>query len=526
MNLGGVFLPPKKNSSWISRGQSGRERGVHGGADEAALFSDLDEPSPATSSAGIPGAPEGQERRAAPHATLEKIAAELTELLGPGKVSHRPDDLENHAADKWYARNLPDLVVFAESTQDVLKTLRFASRMSIPVTTRGAGFGYVGGCVPVEGGIALSVARMKKIIEINPADGVAVVQPGVITGDLQQAAHAVGWDYPPDPASLKDCSIGGNVATNAGGPRCLKYGVTRNYVLGLEVVLADGRVLRCGGRVHKNKTGFDLCGIFTGSEGMLGVVTEVTLRLIPKPPARAMLAAVFADFPAAAAAVQRILNRGHLPSALEITDGFTLAAVRRKLGPEAMPEGDAHLMVEVDGRPAAVKSEIKELETLLNELGATRVDKATNEKGCEAFWQMRREFSFSLRDTGLTKLNEDIVVPRSALVDLVEFARRMEEDTGIPVACFGHAGDGNIHVNLMVANFEDHEIREKAEHALDQLFAWILGHGGAITGEHGIGLAKKPWIRQALGDVGFEVHRQLKEALDPQGILNPGKFLD
>ncbi|WP_367870451.1 FAD-binding oxidoreductase [Luteolibacter sp. Populi] len=520
-----MFLPPKR-SSWISRTNTARgDRAGMGGADEAQIFSDLDEPKvPSAAAADAPASP--GERRAAPEASIEKIAADLTALLGPGKVSLRPDDLEVHSADKWYARNLPDLVVFAESTQDVSKTLRFASKLSIPVTTRGAGYGYVGGCVPVEGGIALSVARMKKIIEINPADGVAVVQPGVITGDLQAAAHAVGWDYPPDPASLKDCSIGGNVATNAGGPRCLKYGVTRHYVLGLEVVLADGRVLRCGGRVHKNKTGFDLCGLFTGSEGMLGVVTEATLRLIPKPPARAMLAAVFADFPAAATAVQRILNRGHLPSALEITDGFTLAAARRRLGPEALPEGEAHLMVEVDGRPAAVKSEIKELEVLLQDLGALRVDRATTAKACEDLWQLRREFSYSLRDTGLTKLNEDIVVPRSALVDLVAFARRLEEDTGIPVACFGHAGDGNIHVNLMVAGFEVPEVREKAEGALDQLFAWVLGHGGAITGEHGVGLAKKPWIRQALGDVSFDVHQAVKDALDPQGLLNPGKFLD
>ncbi|MCW1913123.1 FAD-binding protein [Luteolibacter sp. GHJ8] len=524
-------LPPKR-SSWISRtGSTKGEKNAQGSANEEEVFSDLDSPQavpPKPDGPTLPAyqAPSRSSANTGADSSIEKIAAELTSLLGPGKVSIRPADLEAHAADKWYARQLPDIVVFAESTQDVSKTLRFASKLSIPVTTRGAGYGYVGGCVPVEGGIALSVARMKKIIELNPADGVAVVQPGVITGDLQQAAHAVGWDYPPDPASLKDCSIGGNVATNAGGPRCLKYGVTRHYVLGLEVVLADGRVLRCGGRVHKNKTGFDLCGLFTGSEGMLGVVTEVTLRLIPKPPARAMLAAVFPDFPAAAAAVQRILNRGHLPSALEITDGFTLAAARRKLGPDSLPEGQAHLMVEVDGRPVAVESESAELDTLLHELGATRVDRATTEQQCEALWQLRREFSFSLRDTGLTKLNEDIVVPRSALVDLVDFARRMEEDTGIPVACFGHAGDGNIHVNLMVANFDDPPVREKAEHALDQLFAWILDHGGAITGEHGVGIAKKPWIKQALGEVSFDVHLALKDALDPQGLLNPGKFLD
>lgn len=491
--------------------------------DDEAIFEDLDLAPEASASTAASAAP--REKDSA-QTSVARIAADLAELLGPGKVSIRGPDLEQHAADKWYARQLPDIVVFAESVHDVSKTLRFASQASIPVTTRGAGVGYVGGCVPVEGGIVLSVARMNRIVELNPADGVAVVQPGVITADLQKAAWAAGWDYPPDPASLKECSIGGNIATNAGGPRCLKYGVTRSYVLGLEVVLADGRVMRCGGRVHKNKTGFDLCGLFTGSEGMLGVVTEATLRLIPKPPARAMLAAVFGEFAAAAGAVQEILNRGHLPSALEITDGFTLAAARKRLGAEMLPDGQAHLIVEIDGRPAAVKSEIKELESLLQELGATRVDRAANEAACEEIWRLRREFSYSLRDTGLTKLNEDIVVPRSKLVALVEFARRLEEECGIPIACFGHAGDGNIHTNLMVADFENPEVRAKAEKALDQLFAWVLDHGGAITGEHGVGLAKKPWIRKALGTVSFEAHQALKEALDPLGILNPGKFLD
>jgi glycolate oxidase subunit GlcD len=418
------------------------------------------------------------------------------------------------------------VVVFAETRDDVVAVLKFATRHKLPVTTRGAGVGYVGGCVPIKGGIALSVARMNKIIELNPQDGVAVVQPGVITGDLQSAAAAVGWDYPPDPASLKECSLGGNIATNAGGPRCLKYGVTRSYVLGLEVVLPNGRIMKCGGRVHKNKTGFDLVGLFTGSEGMLGVVTEATLRLIPKPPARAMLAAVFPEFPLAAAAVQAILNAGHLPSALEITDGFTLAAARKRLGPEMLPDGKAHLIVEIDGRPKGVAAELEELHALLGEVGATRIDRAEDEAACESIWKLRREFSYSLRDTGLTKLNEDIVVPRSKLVELVDYARELEEKTGISVACFGHAGDGNIHTNLMVDDYENPSVRMKADAALDQLFNWVLENGGAITGEHGVGLAKKPWIRKALGDNNLEAHRAIKRALDPEGTLNPGKFLD
>lgn len=451
---------------------------------------------------------------------------DLETLIGPGKVSVRNSVIEEHSRDKWSASHPPDIVVFAESTEDVAKVMAFAHKNKVPVTTRGAGVGYVGGCVPIMGGIALSMARMNQILDIAPDDGVAVVQPGVITGNLQAAAQKVGWMYPPDPASLKECSIGGNIATNAGGPRCLKYGVTRHYVLGLEVVLHDGKILRTGGRLHKNKTGFDLCGLFTGSEGMLGVVTEATLRLIPKPASRSMLTAIFPDFPMAAEAVQKILNSGHLPSALEITDGFTLEAARKRLGPEAYPPGDAHLMLEIDGRFAAVGTELDELNKLLSDLGATHVTRALDEAACEELWQLRREFSYALRDTGLTKLNEDIVVPRSKLVELVEFARKLQADTGIDVACFGHAGDGNIHTNLMVGDYNDQVIREKADQALDLLFTWVLGQGGAITGEHGVGLAKKRWLHDALGEVGHDLHQDIKKALDPMGILNPGKFLE
>ena len=456
----------------------------------------------------------------------QEVAAALTKALGEGKVSLDEETRTGHSGDKWFASHQPDVVVFAESTRDVSKVLAYAHRNRVPVTTRGAGVGYVGGCVPTRGGIVLSTARMNKILAISLNDGVAVVQPGVITGDLQTAVRALGWDYPPDPASLKECSIGGNVATNAGGPRCLKYGVTRNYILGLEVVLANGKVMRCGGRLHKNKTGFDLIGMFVGSEGMLGVVTEITARIIPKPARRGMLAAVFPDFPTAAKAVQTIFQSGHLPSALEITDAFTLAAARKRLGSNVFPPGDGHLIVEIDGRPAAVASELEELYKLLRECGAGEIRIAREEAECEAIWQLRREFSYSLRDTGLTKLNEDVVVPRGKLVELVNFARLLERETGIAIACFGHAGDGNIHTNLMVDKYTEPGNRERADAALDILFTWVLDNGGAITGEHGVGLAKKPWIRRALGETSFAVHRSLKRTMDPHGILNPGKFLD
>ncbi len=444
----------------------------------------------------------------------------------PGRVHTDAATLAGHAADKWFASHLPDAVVLATDTAEVAAAMKIAAAHHIPVTTRGGGVGYVGGCVPVRGGLVLALAGMNRILEISPEDGVAVVQPGVITGDLQEAVKKLGWYYPPDPASLKECSLGGNVATNAGGPRCLKYGVTRPYVLGLEVVQADGTVLRTGGRCHKNRQGFDLTGIFVGSEGMLGIITEITLRLIPHPPTRALLGATFRTFPEAAQAVQRILAAGHLPSAMEITDKFTLQAARDYLGEERTPHGDAHLFVETDGHPEAVGPEAKKLTGLLRAAGAIAIKTATTEQEVEALWSLRREFSYSLRATGLTKLNEDVVVPRGRLVELVQFAEGLQEDCGFPIACFGHAGDGNIHVNIMVPNMEDAAQRARAEVALDRLFRFVLGIGGVISGEHGIGIAKKRWFPEAIDGTGRAAHLALKAAFDPKGILNPGKFLD
>ncbi len=451
----------------------------------------------------------------------------LVAVLDASKVSIAEDVCREFGADRWHATALPDAVVQATCRDDVVATLRYANEHSVPVTTRGAGVGYVGGCVPVAGGILLSVRKMDGILEINPADGVAVVEPGVILDDLQSAALELGWYYPPDPASLKECSIGGTIATNAGGPRCVKYGVTRHYILGLEVVLPNGDVLETGGRCHKNKTGLDLIGMFVGSEGLLGVVTKAVLRLIPHPEARAMLTATFPQFEDAAEAVQSILNSGWQPSGLEITDGFTLRAAREYLGPEKLPDGDAHLIVELDGRQDSVLNDLSHLRKLVESAGAISVEEARDKESCEAIWQLRREFSYSLRATGLIKLNEDIVVPRSKLVDLVKFARKLEADTGIPVACFGHAGDGNIHTNLMVKDYDtDAGAREKADEALDILFKWIIENEGQITGEHGVGLAKKRWFKDAVSPVSATVHRQLKSTLDPNGILNPGKFIE
>ena len=438
-------------------------------------------------------------------------------LLDPAKCS-------KYGGDKWFAARQPDAVVLAKNRETVAAVLKFARRSGIPVTPRGAGHGYVGGCVPIQGGIVLSLERMNRIKEINPADFVAVVEPGLLTAKLQAEVEKVGRFYPPDPASRADCSLGGNIATNAGGPRCLKYGVTREYVLGLEVVLPDGSIVRTGGRTHKNKSGFDLTKLFIGSEGMLGVVTEATLKLLPLPPFRAALGIGFERMENALDTITNIFNAGFLPCALELADHFTLAAAQKRTVSAMLSGCKAHIIVELDGQARSVRSELKDLEAVVQQTNPLFVQRALGPAECEKIWQLRREFSYALRDTGLTKLNEDIVVPRGKLRELFAFTGGLEKEHGFPVACFGHAGDGNIHVNIMMDETKPNA-RKKCDQALDALFGEVVRLGGAITGEHGIGLAKKPWWPIASSKELRALHKTIKRALDPDDLLNPGKFV-
>jgi glycolate oxidase len=466
--------------------------------------------------------------------------SKLQRLIGKNRVRLDGATLKEHASDAWLMSHLPEAVVYAQNTQDVSRVMKFAHQNRIPITVRGAGVGYVGGAVPIQGGIVLSLAKMNRIREIHTEDGVAVVEAGVITGELQAAVRKKGLFYPPDPASLKECTIGGNIATNAGGPRCLKYGVTRTYILGLEVVLPTGEILRVGSRTHKNKTGFDLVGIFVGSEGLLGTVTQATLRLLPHPPSRACISAAFTHERYAARAVQRVLSAGFLPCALEVADSLTLEAARKHVLKEqllqaqrdptykkpaySIPTGGSHLIVELDGHRNSVRNEIRQLAKLVRKMGAISIKVAETEEACEAIWDIRRQFSRSLKATGLRKLNEDVTVPRSRLVDLFAFAKKLQKRFGIRLASFGHAGDGNIHVNLMIDVTSKRQVHE-ADKALDALFRQVIAWGGVITGEHGIGLAKKKWWPLAVSPEVRELHQRLKTCLDPHGILNPGKFV-
>ena len=442
----------------------------------------------------------------------------------PGEVFLEPATLGEYAGDKWFAAHQPDAVALPRSAKSVAAILRFANQHRIPVTPRGAGHGYVGGCVPVRGGIVLSTERMNKILEINRRDFVAVVQPGVNTKKFQEAVERRGLFYPPDPASRAENFIGGNIATNAGGPRCLKYGVTRDYVLGLEVVLADGAIVRLGGRTHKNKTGFDLHRLFVGSEGLLGVITEATLKLIPLPPFRANLAVGFISMGNAVGALQSILAAGFSPSALELADEFTLAAAAKYTGSKRLGICKAHLIVEIDGQDRSVRGELPDVERVISKHRPLFIERGLGDAECEKIWQIRRVFSTSLKATGLKKLNEDIVVPRGRLEHLFRYTARLQKTNRLPIACFGHAGDGNIHVNIML-DADDSAAVKRGEAALDELFRQVLAWNGAITGEHGIGLAKKRWWPQAVSLEVRELHHIVKRALDPKGILNPGKFV-
>jgi glycolate oxidase len=442
----------------------------------------------------------------------------------PGEIILEPSKLADYAGDKWFATHQPDAVALPRSAKSVSTIMRFANRHKIPVTPRGAGHGYVGGCVPARGGIALSTERMNQILEIHPADFVAVVQPAVNTAEFQAAVEKLGRFYPPDPASRANNSLGGNIATNAGGPRCLKYGVTRDYVLGLEVVLASGDIVKLGGRTHKNKTGFDLHRLFVGSEGLLGVITEATLKLLPLPPFRANLAVGFDSMNSAVRSLQAIFAAGFLPCAAELADQFTLAAAAKRTNSPRLLGCKAHLIVELDGQENSVRHEIAAVEKIVRKQRPLFLERGYGNEQCETIWQIRREFSYALRDTGLTKLNEDIVVPRGKLEQLFKFAAALQKKHGLQLACFGHAGDGNIHTNVMV-DYEQPGAKARAEKCLDELFQWVITSGGAITGEHGIGLAKKRWWPLAVSKEAQSLHRTVKHALDPHGILNPGKFV-
>jgi glycolate oxidase len=456
---------------------------------------------------------------------LPDVLAALTAIVGAAHVRTDADSLLAYGTDALKRGAPADIAVLPADTAQVAAIVRFCAKHRITMVPRGAGTGYTGGAVPIRGGVVISLERMNRILEIDESNLVAVVQPHVITGDLQDAVEKLGLYYPPDPASLRRSSIGGNVAECAGGPRAFKYGTTKRYVLGLEAVLPTGEVIHTGGKTVKNVVGYDLTQLLVGSEGTLAITTAIILRLIPKPPAYATLRATFPSVAAAADAVSNIVRLRVVPAALELIDGDSLEAVARNLNDRSLaPEGTAALLlIEVDGVAQAIAEESTLVEQACAEAGAIEVLRAQDEHERQELWRVRRELSLSLKMVASLKYNHDVVVPKGRIPELFALVARIKEEYRLRIPCFGHAGDGNIHVNLMV-DADDAEEIARAHVAENVLFAGVVALEGSISGEHGIGFSKAPFLTLELSEEEIALMKRVKRAFDPDGILNPGKI--
>ena len=456
------------------------------------------------------------------HRLPDGFASALRDALNGVRVLDRSAALEPYAADALGIGAPPDLVVIPTSTEEVSTVARLCHEARVPLVVRGAGTGYTGGAVPTQGGVVLSMERMNRILEIDEVNLLAIVEPNVITGDLQRAVESVGLFYPPDPASLDTSSIGGNVAECAGGPRAFKYGVTKRYVLALEAVLPGGEVIHTGSKAVKNVVGYDLTQLLVGSEGTLAIITKITLRLIPKPPARTTLVATFPGVHEAVDAVTALLNERVVPASIELIDADSLRAAERYAG-KRITEGDALLLVECDGTSAAVEEDIDRVKRACAMVGALEVRRSTGDAERDELWAIRRQVSLALRATGLHKVNHDVVVPRGRIPELFDVVDELRGRFGLTIACFGHAGDGNIHVNFMFPR-DDAQAAARSKEAERALFEQVIELEGSISGEHGIGFAKAPYLSLELDAAQIALLKRVKAAFDPHNILNPGKI--
>jgi glycolate oxidase len=447
----------------------------------------------------------------------------LTDAFPHIQVSDAPEDLICYGFDASGIEISPSAVIWPDTTEDVVKIMKYAHENTIPVVPRGAGTGMTAGAVPSsKGAIIISFEKMKRIIEIEPENLSVLCEPGVINGKLQRELELMGLFYPPDPASLHFCTIGGNVAENAGGPRAIKYGVTRDYVMELEAVLPDGEVFMTGVKTAKGVVGYDLTGLFTGSEGTLAVVTKIRLKILPLPEEIVTLLAIFPALESAGTAVSKIIAARILPRTLEFMDRETIRVVEN-FKPVGLPlNAEAILLVELDGHPSAITREAEKIVEICQKLGA-EVQMAEDEHARNRLWIARRAISPSLYHLKPTKINEDIVVPRNKVTEMLMRLRKISEDSGITIVNFGHAGDGNIHVNIMVDKKDEQEY-QKGLSLVEKIFQETLSLGGTISGEHGIGLTKKPYIGMELSKKEIEVMKAIKKVFDPKNILNPGKI--
>ena len=465
-------------------------------------------------SAAVPGRVDGRK--------VAQVRTRLETSLGAGCLRDDPQTLEAYGKDESDTGEFPsDLVVFARKTADVQEVFRACQALGVPVTPVAARSGKSGGCLPLQGGVSLSLEQMNRVKEVSIEDLIAVVEPGVITGDLMRAVEAKGLFYPPDPNSWEFCSIGGNIAENAGGPRALKYGVTRDYVIGLEWVLPNGEALKVGRRTIKGVAGYDLVGLFVGSEGTLGVATEITVQLIPLPKRVKTALIIFRSVLEAARAVSAVLAAGVLPRTLELLDEVSIRAVDGK--GFAFPAGaGAAILAEVDGNAdEGLLAELAEVGELCTAQGATEILVAESEEQRQKLWAVRRVLSTALRALKPFKISEDIAVPRSRIPEIIARLKDLGTELGLTVATYGHAGDGNLHANIL---FDGPQDRPKVDQAVDRMLRMTLERGGTITGEHGVGYAKRDFLPLEQGEPLITLQRGLKAFFDPSGLLNPGKI--
>ncbi|HKX82806.1 MAG TPA: FAD-linked oxidase C-terminal domain-containing protein [Pyrinomonadaceae bacterium] len=461
--------------------------------------------------------------RATTNASKPEVLDKLRSIVGAENVVVDPEKVEPYGADAVKEKFPPEAVVFPESTEQMVAILKLANEYLFPVTARGGGVGYTGGAVPVDGGIVIGTDRMKKIIEINVDDLYAVCQPGLTTWELQQAVTEKGLLFAPDPASYKDSFIGGNIAENAGGMRTPKYGVTKHHVLGLEVVTATGEVIRTGGKTVKNVVGFDLTGLMCGSEGMLGIITEATLKLLPMPEATSTVRANFRTMEEACKVLTKFTPEGLLPMAMEVIDKYCVEAIEALYAFGLSKDAGAILLVAVDGSREEVEKNAQTIERIIGENGGFDILRAKTKEEEDKLWDVRRAISPSLMRFGTLKINEDVVVPRSKVPELVAKIEEIGKKNDTFVANFGHAGDGNIHVNFVVER-DDAEAVARARQCVSETFQLSVELGGTISGEHGIGYVKAPYLDYAIDRPTLEIMKGIKKVFDPNGILNPGKM--
>lgn len=453
----------------------------------------------------------------------QAIIDQLISILDEKRVLTSEEDLVSFSYDASFGVHIPEVVVQPLATEEVQRVMKLANEHVIPVYPRGQATSLSGGSLPVKGGIVLDFSQWTNKLEIDPDDMVAVVSPGVLTASINAAANRYGLMYPPDPSSSNVSTIGGNLAENAGGPRGLKYGVTKDYVLGLEIVTAEGKVMRTGGRTVKNVTGYDLTKLIVGSEGTLAIITEATLRLIPKPPATKTLMAIFDDLVDSGKSISKVLSSGIIPAKMEIIDQACVVAVEN-YQPLGLPTDiEAIVLIELDGHPQAIEEEIVKVKQICEEVGAREVKVANDEKEAEELWKARKLVSPAIVRVKPTKISEDATVPRSKIPDMFRRLKEIREKYQVDLVVFGHAGDGNLHPNI-IADQRDEEEMKRVEMAVEEIFKAALELGGTLSGEHGIGTMKAPFMKLELGDVGLEMMKRIKESWDPKNILNPGKI--